>query len=309
LSSRIISPEQTAFLRFQLEKGDGRSKKIALQDIAWRYRQGQVFSSENRNEFETTICGLVLREKQDLKVVRWCLNVLALIGRRDISGRYVELAAKQYEQYPEIVASAVAALCKMNFGMIDDIGALKLIDPQIRTLAALQNTDPQKLDLRHFRIDIEGASEDILKLALITVGLNRDIEHLFHPKCGNGEFVKKLGLHPDKIVVQYSAWAVLENKKLTIADLGVPLDRLETLPENVQSKVLQAIAQLEPDPRRRHDFVVDGPAFPSKEAREGLAKGLRHQYYDGLADVTLSWFDQETHPPVRELLAEHFAIR
>lgn len=39
----------------------------------------------------------------------------------------------------------------------------------------------------------------------------------------------------------------------------------------------------------------------------GLAKGLRSNYYDGLAEVTLEWFEQETHRPIRELLAEHFS--
>ena len=64
---------------------------------------------------------------------------------------------------------------------------------------------------------------------------------------------------------------------------------------------------MEPNPIKRHSFVADGPFLPSAEAREGLAKGLRSNYYDGLADVTLDWFEQETHQPVRELLAEHFS--
>lgn len=307
MANRLISKQKSAFLKFELEYGDSRRKKIALQELSKLYRYGFILDSEQQNAFEWTILGLVLGDKQDSKVVRWCLNSLAQLGRRDNSIQYVEQALKQYEGEPEIVAAGVAALCKMFSGRVDDIAALDKIDPKIRTLAALQNTHPSKLSLDNFKIDIDTADDEVLKLALITVGLNRDIENLFHPRYNNGEIVKKLGQHSDKIVVQYSVWAVLENKRLTIDDLGVPLEPVDNLPVNVQSKVLQVIAEMEPDPIKRHSFVADGPFLPSVEAREGLAKGLRSNYYDGLADVTLDWFEQETHHPVRELLAEHFS--
>jgi len=188
-----------------------------------------------------------------------------------------------------------------------DISSLDKIDPKIRTLAALQNTNPSNLALDNFRINIDTADDEVLKLALITLGLNKDIENLFHPRHPNGDIVKALGQHDNNVVVQYSVWAVLENKKLTIDHLGVPMEQLDTLPVNVQSKVLQVIAEMEPDSVKRHRFIADGPFFPSVEAREGLARGLRSSYYDGLADVTLDWFEQENYQPVRELLAEHFA--
>lgn len=229
------------------------------------------------------------------------------MGRREYSTRYVEEALRLYAGEPEIVAAAVAALCNMYCGKVEEIAALDSIDPKIRVLAALQNTDPKRLDLSGFRIEIEKDEDEVLKLALITVGLNRDVENLFHPRCENGKVVKELGQHDNRIVVQYSVWAVLENDKLTIDDLGVPLDSLEKHPANVQSKVLQVIAELEADHKKRHRFVEEGPYLPSAEAREGLAKGLRSIYYDGVADVTLDWFDQETHLPIREWLAEHFS--
>jgi hypothetical protein len=306
-SVRLIGIERAVFLKYELDHGDDRRQKGALQDLSRSYRHGETLSSEQRNAFESTICGLVLRGKQDPKVVRWCLNALALLGRREYSSRYVELALKQYEENPEIVAAAVAALSRMFGGKVDEVAVLGSVDPSIRILAALQYVHPRQLELGKFRIDVDHADDEVLKLALITIGLNRDIEHLFHPKSRNGEFVKKLGQHGNRIVVQYSAWAVLENKKLSISDLGVPLGDIGSLPANVQSKVLQVIAEMESDPIKRHKFVSDGPFYASTEAREGLAKGLRSEYYDGLADVTLDWFDQETHQPVRAILAEHFA--
>lgn len=78
MSARLIGSERTAYLRFELNHGDPIRQKNALQDLSWRYRHGEVLSAEHRNAFEKTICGMVLRDKQDAKVARWCLNTLAL---------------------------------------------------------------------------------------------------------------------------------------------------------------------------------------------------------------------------------------
>ncbi len=244
--------QKTAFLRFELQNGNAYRTKTALQEISRLYRSGHQFNSEARNNFETAINGIVLIQKQDEKVVRWCLNSLAQLGRRENSSRYVEAALKQYEGNPEITAAGVAALCNMYLGNIDEVEILGRIDPAIRTLAALQNTDPRKLDLTGFKIDIDTADVEVLKLALITVGLNRGIENLFHPRHNNGEIVKELGQYPDPIVVQYSVWAVLENRRLTITELGVPFQSIDDHPPNVQSKLLQLAAEQETDNTNAH---------------------------------------------------------
>ena len=201
----------------------------------------------------------------------------------------------------------MAALSRMYRGNMGSIGVLTKLDPLIWKLAALQNTDPDKLDLQGLTIDIDRASDDVLRLALITVGLNRDIENLFHPRHSNREFVKRLATHPDLIVQQYSVWSVIENRRLVFEDLGVSLDEIEKLAPNVQAKVYQLIAERDPDLRRRISITETGSINKSSDAREGLSKGIRKSFYDGLEEVTLGWFDQETSPIVRENLAEHFA--
>ena len=50
-----------------------------------------------------------------------------------------------------------------------------------------------------------------------------------------------------------------------------------------------------------------GSAELRSEVREGLAKGIKDTYYDGLEEVTLDWFDTESNPSVRGNLAEHFS--
>jgi len=306
VGERPISVQQYAFLKFEIDNGDAKRRKVALQEIARLYRKNFRFSSEQRNAIELTINGLVLQCRLDFKVVRWCLNVLAQLGKRGSSDRYVQHALQQYDGCPEIVAAGIAALTKMYNGRVDEIEAFSRFDPTIRVLAALQNTDPNRLDLRSFKINIETADPEILKLALITVGLNRDIENLFHPKHSNAEIIRALGQYPDKIVVQYTVWAIIENVRLSIADLGMQLLPIDAHPENVQAKLMQLVAERETDVFKRHSIVADGPFLTSVEAREGLAKGLQGVYYDGLEGVTVDWFDQEDNFGIRLLLAEHF---
>lgn len=301
----VISSGQTAFLKFEIENGDARRRKVALQEISKRYRRGDQLNAPNRNSFEKLINGIVLADR-DKKVVRWCLNALARLGTRQNSSRYVTLALQQHQEDPEIVASAIAALSQMYNGSLDLVPELNSIDPAIRILAAMQTTDPSKLDISELRINIDNSDAEVLKLALLTVGLNRDIQNLLHPRHSNGEIVRQLCQHDDRIVKQYSVWSVMENKRLTLADLGIPFDQLNKEPANVQSKLLQLAAEREPDLIVRHQIIHDGIFNENLEARMGLATGIRHVFYEGLEELTLNWFDTENDFDVRNLVAEHF---
>jgi hypothetical protein len=304
--TKNISPEKANFIRYELENGDDRRKKVALQEIARLYRSGSQFSPGTRNGVELTINGL-LSTQQDDKVTRWCLNCIAQMGTRDNSMQSVERALHQHEGRPEVIAAAVAAAAKLYAGKLDECTALGSIQPEIRTLAALQVTSPSKLDLSGFQIDIDRADDEVLKLALITVGLNRAYENMFHPRHANGEIVRALGQHDNIVVKQYSVWCIIENTRLCICDLGIPFSNLESEPPNVQSKMLQLAAEQMTDLRERQDIIRKGSYLHAIDAREGLAKGLQGVFYEGLQDITLDWFDVEGSPRVRELLAEHFA--
>ncbi|PYE29921.1 CHAT domain-containing protein [Rhizobium sp. PP-F2F-G38] len=302
----VITPGQAAFLKFEIDHGDARRKKAALQEISRRYRRGDCFNAVNRKVFETTINGMVLAE-QDRKVVRWCLNTLARLGTKDGCVRYVVAALKLYQEDPEIVAAAIAALAFIYRGRIDEVPELHTVDPAVRVLAAMQVTDVSQLDVSKVRIDIDKTDVEVLKLALLTVGLNRDIENLLDPRHSNGAIVKQLGQHPDRIVRQYSVWSVMENRFLTLDDLGIPFSAIAKEEPNVQAKLLQLGAEREPDAKARHQLIHDGTFLESIEAKLGLAKGLTRTYYDGLEDLTLGWFDTEQDKAIRATIAEHFA--
>ncbi|UWQ43941.1 CHAT domain-containing protein (plasmid) [Leisingera aquaemixtae] len=306
MSTKSVPSEKAAFIRFELENGDDRRKKVALQEIARVYRSGGFFAQGTRNGLELIINGL-LSAHQDPKVTRWCLNCLAQMGTRSGSMQSVERVLSQQVGDPEIIAAAVAAAAKLYAGRLDECAALGSVQPEIRTLAALQVTPPSKLDLNGFQITVENADDEVLKLALITVGLNRAFENMFHPRFSNGELVRALGQHDNIIVKQYSVWSVIENRGLSIDDLGIPFSRLEEEPPNVQSKLLQLAAEQVIDHQERQHIIRRGSFLPTVEAREGLAKGLLHQFYDGVHEITLDWFEFEGSYRVKELLAEHFA--
>jgi hypothetical protein len=139
------------------------------------------------------------------------------------------------------------------------------------------------------------------------IGINKDIQHLLHPRHENGAIVRALGQHDDPIVRQYCVWAVIENRRLDLEHLGIAFDRVEAEPENVQAKLLELGASSIPDLRERQDFIIAGSNLPSVLAREGLAKGLLHNFFDGVEGVTVEWFRTERESRVRVLLAEHFA--
>jgi hypothetical protein len=170
----------------------------------------------------------------------------------------------------------------------------------------MQTVTAAQLGKVQLKIDIESADVDLLKLALIVIGLNRDIQHLFHPRFENGDIVRALGQHDDAIVRQYSIWAVTENAALDLAHLGVPFDRIVSEPEDVQAKLLELGASSIVDLTERQDLILAGSSYPSVLAREGLAKGLLNTFYDGIEGVTLDWCRTEAEVRVRLLLAEHF---
>lgn len=307
MKKRKISDQQIAFIESELEHGDAKARKTALQNLASLCRRGGFVASDRIPSLESRITSLLLVIGQDKKVVRWGLNALAQFGRWATCQRYVESAILWYSGEPEIEAAGAAALCKMLAGHTRDIEALNRIDPRIWKLAALQTCDPERIDLSDVRINVEQDDKDILKLALIPIGVNKDIEHLFHPRHSNGTFVRELCAHDDPIVQQYSVWAVTENARLGLEHLGLSFDHVERLPINVQSKMYQLGAQRILDPRCRLDLIVRGSYAHSAEAREGVAKGVRQHYFDGLESAVLPWLQQETAPIVRGNLAEHIA--
>lgn len=301
-----ITHQQAAFLRYELASNDTRRQKAALQTLCRLVRSGWTLRPEARASFEQMAAGLTVNST-DAKVVRWGLNTIARIGTVANTAESAKYALRVHEGDPEIIAAGVSALAALYRGKIPTEIKMGEIDPATRMLAAMQTVAPRLLDKTSLTINIDGADPELLKLALILVGLNRDIQHLLHPRHENGVIVKDLGQHDDPIVRQYSVWSVIENKRLSIEHLGIPFTDVERQPPNVQSKLLQLGASAVQDLTERQELIIVGSNLPAEEAREGLANGLTQEFYEGLQDVTISWAQTENEQRVLLPLAEHFA--
>ena len=300
-----ISDLEAAFLKFELESQDARRQKTALQEVCRRYRSGQAFAPEARHEFEVQT-GYLAVNARDRKVVRWALNSIARLGTQQGAANSVTAALSRHVEDPEIIGAAIAALAALYRGAVPELPSNAPVPHEMRVLAALQTVTAAQLGKVQLQIDIEHADAELLKLALIVIGLNRDIQHLFHPRFENGDLVRVLGQHDDPVVRQYSVWAVTENAALDLKHLGISFDQTEAESENVQAKLLELGASSIVDLTERQDLIIAGSSYPSVLAREGLAKGLLRNYYNGLEGVTLDWARTEADMRVRVLLAEHF---
>jgi len=253
---------------------------------------------------EQSVVGLLYTQGGDEKARRWALNTLARLGREPQCMEAIMHTLQQYQQEPQTSAAAIAAIFRMSPKASRILKKLSF-DEQMTTLAALQHVDANKLDLSALPINVETASPDLLKLALVVVGLDRAPQNMMHPRFENTELVKALGSHHDNIVVQYTIWAVTENPSLSLSDLGIDIRLVEDQPANVRSWVFRLIAMSPEDAERNFEYVELGTRDPSVEARAGLARGLKETYFDGLEALVLNWFVAEPDTETRQLLMDH----
>lgn len=256
---------------------------------------------------QATLIGLTFMNIDDEKVRRWTLNTFALIGNED---ECVEPIERVLDRMPlsetQTAAAGVAAIHKLvRRGDPGKVLHPFGIDPQLQALAALQHVAPSKLDLSALPLNVDTATADYLRLALLVVGLGKSPVNMLNPHHNDAVMVKVLGGYPDPIVSQYSVWAITENPKLGLGDLGIDLRDIEDQPANVRAWIYQLIG-MRPDSAARHfDHLVAGTGDKSAEARSGLILGLRDMYVDGLDNVVLPWVTEEQDREVLDRLYEH----
>ena len=241
---------------------------------------------------EQSVVGLLYTQRQDEKVRRWALNTLARLGRKETSIQAVIHTFTDFADDPQTLASAIAATYKLSPNapqIVKEFG----FDPTLSALAALQHASPSEIDLSGLPLDVETASSDLLKLALVVIGLNRAPVNMLNPRHSNGEMVKALGGHHDPIVSQYSVWAAAENSDLDINDIGIDLSSIESQPPNVRSKLYELIASDSNTAVEYMEYVRLGSTDPQADVRSALAAALRDTYFDGLDAFVIDWFISE----------------
>lgn len=302
----ILERIETDYLRAQIDTGDNARIKSALQSLCKSYRSGLTVGPDQLTSVVNAIVGTAYQPTIDEKVRRWVLNALARMAR-EVNGIPAVLhLLKLHGNEPQTVAAGIAAVYRLCLKQKpDDVLKGISFDPQMRTLAALQHVPPGQLDLRALPIDIESASVDVLKLALVVVGLARSPDNLLNPRHGDGEMVRALGKHDDAIVSQYTIWAITENDKLGLANLGVEIKEIESQPDNVRAWMLQLLAMEANDNRPHWEVLRLGMGDPAAEARRGLALGMKSTFVDIFEPMVLDWIVAEPDAEVRQHLLHH----
>ncbi|KAA0969381.1 hypothetical protein FPY71_12565 [Aureimonas fodinaquatilis] len=303
---RMLNSFQAGYLKSELESGSAIRSKQALQQLCKMFRMGVALQQDDRISMEIAILGVLSSAASDEKIRRWALSALTYVGRKEVSRNAVLRAISDYPDEPQVLAAAIATLFKF-----DGNAAQKVIThhgactAEMIALSALQTTDPKQLDLSNLNVNIENAEPVPLKLALLLVGLDRSPENIFDPRHSNAEIVRVLGAHHEPIVSQYSVWAAAENPHLGAANIGIDLRDLYGQEPNVRSYVYRLFAEESAVSSQRHEIIVQGSKDSDKEARSGLAIGLRDNFYDGLESVTVDWFHEEDDHDIGAHVLDH----
>lgn len=302
----ILDRIESDYLRSQIDSGDNRRIKGALQGLSQHYRRGLVVNPGQLIGVVNSVVATAFRPTIDEKVRRWVLNALARIGDEGTCLPAVLHILKNHGDEPQTLASGIAAVYKLcvrqNPGQV--LAGIHF-DPQMRTLAALQHVPANKLDLGDLPVNAETAAADPLLLALLVVGLGRSPDNLLNPRLSDGEMVRALGKHHDPIVSQYSVWAITENDKLRLAHLGIDLKDIDSQPENVRGWMFQLLGIEATETEPHWEYVRLGMSDPAIEARKGLAVGLKNTFVDVFEPMVLDWVTAEGDPDVRLHIMEH----
>lgn len=242
------------YIKLQLETGSPVRTKRALQHLCNLYRSGFRIRPHEAFGIETTTVGLLYTQRSDGKVCRWALIALALFGREERCVEAILDVLKRYADDPQTTAAAIAAVYRLSRNPTEHLKKHSF-DEQMIALAALQHVDATKLDLSPLPLNIDDASPDLLRLALIVVGLDRATINLFNPKHDNAQMVKVLGGHHDSTVSQYSVWAITENPSLGFNDLGIDVRAIEQQPANVRCWLFQLLGMNVKLARRHYEYL------------------------------------------------------
>lgn len=304
---RPIDSVVASYIKAQIGSSSVGSIKAGLQHLCELLRSRHVLREADRAPMEQLVIGVLYNQgRHDDKVRRWALNAIARVGRVESACEAISFTLENFSHDPQTAASAIAAL----FALQPDEAYSRLkrdhdFPEDLVVLAALQHAQHSTLAATNTRVNIDTATVDVLKLALVAVGLNRAPEHIFDPRYENSQIVKDLGRHDDAVVSQYSVWAITENDMLGLKDLGVPMKDIEAQPDNVRAWMHRLNVTQEKNLARNLEYLQLGASDVSVIVRSGLALGLNHVYYDELAPLVLDWHGGEDDEDCRLRLLDH----
>jgi hypothetical protein len=300
-----MSREAAFYIESMLSRRDPLIIKRTLQDLCKLMREKNHPSIMQRVSLTQKIIGMLTLHENDQKIRRWSINSLALLDQKEYCIKIMPPILEKYNDDPETVSAIIAALFKVLKKKEEVIGYLKNIDPLIVYVSALQHADFSQIDSKFFPIKIDNVSVDILKSALIVIGLNKVPEFMFQKKYKLGDIVKELSRHDDAVVSQYSVWSVTENRNLNINDIAINYADIQSKKDNVRAWMLQLLGRDAEHAREYSDLIDESSSDSNSEIRLGLAVGLSDCYFSGLSDIVIKWLSNEENFSVKMKLIEH----
>ncbi|RAZ75107.1 hypothetical protein DPM35_19560 [Mesorhizobium atlanticum] len=282
------------------------SVKLGLIRICELYQKGYRF--DGAPDIRRTVRGFLFSAQTELE--RWALKVI--VEFKD--PRDHEIVAGRLKSPPtdlETASWVIAAFMAVSTpDQISDAIRVGLIPKNELSLLALNFSESAGggISTDFPKINIEKASEIELKWACICFGTERVKGDIFDPKFDQAGQLVALNGHDSSSVAQYSIYGMYRVPALGFKHLAFPAHAIAQKPVDVRRWSYRLFTKEKTVVIESQDFLsgvirseTDG------RAREGLALGLRHVWYDGL-DVTMTdWYSRENDAKVRAAILEHMA--
>lgn len=302
-----LHPLEVLYLKGEIESHSNDRAKRALQHLCKLSRSGMNIPPSEINGLESSLLGALVRGTANEKVRRWSLSAISCVGRPATCLGAVEWVLQTQQSEPQVMSAAVAAIYKLTPKTAElSLSKGGLVDPNIAYLSALQVVAPGSLSLTIPSLDFENCDSLVIKLALLLVGMNKSPSNLFHPKYSNREMIRILSTSKDDLVAQYSFWAASENPYLKSADIALDLSDIEGRSENQKSYIYRLYASDDSYSEAQHQVIMLGSDDAYSEARLGCAIGIYNTWFDGIEEITQSWYFKEEDDETRMCLLDHF---
>jgi hypothetical protein len=298
----FIRGPEVHFIEMNLQGTPPGPKKQALQLLCKLVRDGYRLRGLN------SVRALVILNLRcpDLKVRRWALNALTLIGSEE-DVEFILTVLDENRHVDEIFVAGLTALAALlpKDRMVERLASrdIQLSTPVI--LALSQNSSGFDEELSKVRVDVQSASPGVLKSASLLIGLRRAPDHIFSHRHPASEVIGELNTHDDPIVSQYSFWATVENPSMGLSSLGIHPGDIVRLPPNAQAWAYRIFTKDEKTAEKHYEVTLEGAGSEYAEVREGVASGLRGVYYDSLDVDMLEWYFGEADQSVLDRNLEH----
>lgn len=305
-TSQILEKAESDLLVYLLSlTGQPRTVKSSLQRLCELLEQNVVIREPTR--FRSTVLGLLWHA--DVLVRRWASKAITLLGLGTATSVNVLYRCLGSEENFENRAWLISAIGKLagqsNVKKICEDAKIDYFKEY--ELAARLFSDQKFEDLGSKFIDIETDTNHALLWLSLSEGYEKAPENVAHSSFDNVEVVRQLNLHPDPKVAEYSVWSLWQHPARSANDLFVEEQMYSRQPAGVRRWIYRLHAKNPEELLQRTDFLQSFYQDSSRDAREGLALGLRDVQLCKAQNEMVRWFTNEEDEVISHLLYEHMA--